>query len=265
MRLGQRPSGQSVTPAYVGRRPTRWVVLRIKSEGLRLLMSAAGRRDVWCSGQSRRRYGPSSYRAQRALPFTAFSELEPLCRPQADAMGGAPSKVEGVTAPPAIGRSAPSRSLRSRSWSLYVGRRPTRWVVLRAKSKRLRPLQLSCAVRPPAHCVLGAGASMSAAGRRSDNFPPSCRRAFHFDGYPCLDGWTCICPSILVSLNSVPFFSAAHEELLPRRFQAWAAVSRARTCFNSFGGFKSMKFLSRLVVRRLATWWSKVFRRMPRK
>ena len=41
-------------------------------------------------------------------------------------------------------------------------RRPTRWMVLRAKTKALRSLQLSGAVRPPAHCVRGAGASMSA-------------------------------------------------------------------------------------------------------
>ena len=33
-----------------------------------------------------RRYCPSSYRAQGALPLTSFAELEPLCRPQADAM-----------------------------------------------------------------------------------------------------------------------------------------------------------------------------------
>jgi len=45
----------------------------------------------------------------------------PLCRPQADAMDGAPSKFEGATAP-------------------YVGRRPTRWMVLPANSKAYGPL-----------------------------------------------------------------------------------------------------------------------------
>jgi len=57
-------------------------------------------------------YGPSSYRAQGALRIshavraptrcalgcgasllTTFAELEPLCRPQADAMGGGPRKI----------------------------------------------------------------------------------------------------------------------------------------------------------------------------
>ena len=69
-------------------------------------------------------------------------------------MDGAPSKIEGVTAAPAIGRRAPSTyrtqcvlplaalldaeppcSLRSQSRSLYVGRRPTQWMVPSAKSK----------------------------------------------------------------------------------------------------------------------------------
>ena len=45
------------------------------------------------------RYGPSSYRAQCALPRTEFAELEPLCRPKADATGGAPSKVEARYGP----------------------------------------------------------------------------------------------------------------------------------------------------------------------
>jgi len=36
-------------------------------------------------------------------------------------------------APPAIGRRAPFCSLRLQSWSLYVGHRPTRRVMLRGK------------------------------------------------------------------------------------------------------------------------------------
>ena len=36
------------------------------------------------------RYGPSIYRAQDALLLTTFPELEPLCRPKADASDDAP-------------------------------------------------------------------------------------------------------------------------------------------------------------------------------
>jgi len=39
-------------------------------------------------------YGPSPYRTQCLLPLTAFADVEPLCRPQADAMDGGPRKVE---------------------------------------------------------------------------------------------------------------------------------------------------------------------------
>ena len=48
--------------------------------------------------KSKLRYGPSIYRAQGALLLTTFPELEPLCRPQADAVDGAPSKVEAPRA-----------------------------------------------------------------------------------------------------------------------------------------------------------------------
>ena len=52
-------------------------------------MSAAGRRDGWCSAEMKSRYASSTYRTQCALLLTVFAEVEPLCRPQADAMGGA--------------------------------------------------------------------------------------------------------------------------------------------------------------------------------
>ena len=49
--------------------------------------------------QGRRRYGPSSYRAQRALLLTTFAELEPLCRPQADLGQEEPHKQEHSSVP----------------------------------------------------------------------------------------------------------------------------------------------------------------------
>ncbi len=44
-------------------------------------------------------YGASSYQAQCAFLLTAFAELEPLSRPQADAMDGAPRSGRSAQRP----------------------------------------------------------------------------------------------------------------------------------------------------------------------
>ncbi len=68
---------------------------RTKSKTTRPKSPAPGRRDGWCSEESRRQQATSS--------------------------DGQHSSAQGVTAPPSIRRNAPSCSLRSQSWSLYVG------------------------------------------------------------------------------------------------------------------------------------------------